>query len=183
MFTILHISDLHRSPTDPIENSTLLGSLLSDMDRYRTESSPIPAPDAAIVSGDVIQGVTLNFPGYADELTRQYEAAHNFLVSLADRVFGGDRSKVVIVPGNHDVCWNTAKSAMQARIEETPSRVSARSFSSDTSLRWDWETRQIFEISNKDRRIQKRSATPWISMNKGGVLRVVDQQLAVHSQR
>nr|WP_315425911.1 diguanylate cyclase [uncultured Albidiferax sp.] len=34
----------------------------------------------------------------------------------------------------------------------------------------------------KDGRIQKRSATPWISMNKGGVLRVVDQQLAVHSQ-
>ena len=39
MFTILHISDLHRSPTDPIENSTLLGSLLSDLDRYKVESA------------------------------------------------------------------------------------------------------------------------------------------------
>jgi hypothetical protein len=31
-------------------------------------------------------------------------------------------------------------------------------------------------------RIQKWSATPWISMNEGGVLGGVDQQLAVHSQ-
>lgn len=150
VFTILHISDLHRSPTDPIENSTLLGSLLSDMDRYNTESSPIPVPDAAIVSGDIIQGVTLNFAGYADELTRQYGVAYDFLSTLADRVFDGDHSKVVLIPGNHDVCWNTARSAMQAHVEATPGKLNARSFSSDTSLRWDWETRQIFEISNKD---------------------------------
>lgn len=36
--------------------------------------------------------------------------------------------------------------------------------------------------SSKDWRIQKRSATPWISMHKSGVLRVIDQQLAVHGQ-
>ena len=104
MFTILHISDLHRSPTDPIENSTLLGSLLSDLDRYKLEAKSIPAPDAAIVSGDIIKGVNLKFAGYADELTRQYDVAYNFLATLADRMFEGDRSKVVIVPGNHDVC-------------------------------------------------------------------------------
>jgi hypothetical protein len=120
------------------------------MDRYSTESMPIPAPDAAIVSGDIIQGVTLDFPGYADELTRQYDVAYSFLTTLADRVFDGDRSKVVITPGNHDVCWNTAKSAMQAHVESTPGKLNAWSFSSDTPLRWDWGTRQIFEISNKD---------------------------------
>ena len=135
MFTILHISDLHRSPTDPIENSTLLGSLLSDLDRYTIESTSIPAPDAAIVSGDIIQGVNLNFAGYADELTRQYDAAFNFLATLADRMFEGDRSKVVIVPGNHDVCWNTAKSAMHDYVETDPAKkLNARSFCSDTSL-------------------------------------------------
>lgn len=158
MFTILHISDLHRSPTDPIENSTLLGSLLADMDRYSTESSPIPAPDAAIVSGDIIQGVTLNFTGYADELTRQYDVAYDFLSTLADRLFDGDHSKVVVVPGNHDVCWNTARSAMQAYVEATPGKLNARSFSSDTSLRWDWDTRGIFEILNKDLYKQRLAA-------------------------
>ena len=32
-------------------------------------------------------------------------------------------------------------------------------------------------------RIQIRSATPVDSMNEGGVLRAVDQQFSVHSQR
>ena len=32
-------------------------------------------------------------------------------------------------------------------------------------------------------RIQIRSATPVDSMNEGGMLRTVDQQLSVHSQR
>lgn len=150
MFTILHLSDLHRSPTDPIENSTLLSSLLSDLDRYSIESTPIPVPDAAIISGDIIQGVTLGFPGYADELTKQYDVAYGFCSSLADRLFGGDRSRIVIVPGNHDVCWNTAQSAMHEHFEATLGRLNARSFSSDTLLRWDWGTRKVFEISNKE---------------------------------
>ena len=33
------------------------------------------------------------------------------------------------------------------------------------------------------RRIQTRSATPVDSVNEGGVLRAVDQQFSVHSQR
>ena len=32
-------------------------------------------------------------------------------------------------------------------------------------------------------RIQIRSATPMDSMNEGGVLRTVDQQLSIHGQR
>ena len=146
----MHISDLHRSPADPIENSTLLGSLLSDLDRYSIETTPIPPPEAAIVSGDIIQGVGLGFVDYAGELTRQYGVAYEFLSSLADRLFEGDHSKIVIIPGNHDVCWNTAKSAMREYAETNPAKVGARSFSSDTFLRWDWGTRRIFEISNND---------------------------------
>lgn len=150
MFTIMHLSDLHRSPADPIENSTLLSSLLADLDRYSIDTTPVPAPDAAIVSGDIIQGVGLGFANYAAELNRQYDVAYDFLSTLTDRFFKGDRSKVIIAPGNHDVCWNTAKSAMQEHVEATPAKVNARSFSSDTSLRWDWSARRIFEISNKD---------------------------------
>ena len=35
----------------------------------------------------------------------------------------------------------------------------------------------------ENRRIQTRSATPVDSVNEGGVLRAVDQQFSVHSQR
>lgn len=56
--SILHVSDLHRDPTNPIRNGPLLDSLQSDRRRYTTEEDPrIRPPDIIVVSGDVIQGV------------------------------------------------------------------------------------------------------------------------------
>lgn len=151
MFTLLHISDLHRSTQDPIENATLLGALLADKDRYIVETPEVSAPDAAIVSGDIIQGVTLNTPNYAAELDCQYEVAHDFLVLLADRFFAGDRSRVVIVPGNHDICWNTALGAMTELVpEDPPVKAYAELFHASSNLRWNWKTRTIFKITDPD---------------------------------
>lgn len=160
MFTILHISDLHRSLSDPIENSTLLGSLLSDQDRYSMETPVIPAPNAAIVSGDIIQGVGLGYEQYSTELDRQYNVAYEFLSELAVRMFEGDRSKIIIVPGNHDVCWNTARNAMRENSDTSPIKVNAKSFSSDELLRWDWASRQIFKITD-GHLYQKRLDAYW----------------------
>lgn len=151
MFTLLHISDLHRSPHDPIENAPLLVGLLADKDRYLVETPEVGAPDAAIVSGDIIQGVTLNTPDYAVELARQYEVAQNFLANLADRFFAGDRSRVVIVPGNHDVCWNTAHNAMTELVsEDPPIKAHAGLFQASSDFRWNWKTRTIFRITDSD---------------------------------
>lgn len=149
MFTLLHISDLHRSPHDPIENASLLGALLADLDRYLIETPKVPNPDAVIVSGDIIQGVKLGTPNYADELAKQYIVAYDFLSALADRFFCGDRSRIVIVPGNHDVCWNTAHNAMTQLVpEEPPIKAYAELFQADTNLRWDWSSRAIYTISD-----------------------------------
>ncbi|AMV48247.1 metallophosphoesterase family protein [Paraburkholderia caribensis] len=151
VFTLLHISDLHRSPHDPIENDSLLDALLADRDRYLIETPSIPAPDAAIVSGDIIQGVPLRFADYGKELKRQYEVAHDFLARLADRFFEGDRSRVVIVPGNHDVCWNTARAAMTELIPEDPQlKASPMLFQASSDMRWNWSSRTIFQISDAD---------------------------------
>jgi 3',5'-cyclic AMP phosphodiesterase CpdA len=151
LFTLLHISDLHRSPHDPIENAQLLGALLADKDRYLVETPQVSAPDAAIISGDIIQGVTLNTPDYAVELDRQYEVAHDFLVNLADRFFNGDRSRVIIVPGNHDVCWNTAYNAMTQLVpEHPPIQAHTGLFHASNDLRWNWKTRTIFKITDPD---------------------------------
>ncbi|EJM23337.1 metallophosphoesterase family protein [Pseudomonas sp. GM25] len=149
MFTLLHISDLHRSSHDPIENSSLLGALLADQDRYLIETPMVPKPDAAIVSGDIIQGVKLGTPDYANELARQYAVAYDFLCALAERFFDGDRSRIVIVPGNHDVCWNTARDAMTQLVpEDPPVAAHAELFRASSNLRWDWKTRTIFKISD-----------------------------------
>lgn len=103
MFSILHITDLHRSSTDPLSNPELLSAMLSDRDRYVVEDPPIRAPDAIVVSGDLIQGVTLGATDHAAALAAQYDVAHRFIADLTERFLGGDRSRVVIVPGNHDI--------------------------------------------------------------------------------
>ena len=45
-FSILHISDLHRSPYDPKSNGELISALISDRERYRHETPRIAAPEA-----------------------------------------------------------------------------------------------------------------------------------------
>ena len=113
-YTLLHISDLHRSPEDPIGNEALLSSLVSDFARAQTETPSFYNPDAIIVSGNVIQGALLNDPHHAHIVEEQYNVALQLLESLTDRFLDGDHTRVVIVPGNHDVEWNVAYSAMQA---------------------------------------------------------------------
>ncbi|MGE3844982.1 MAG: metallophosphoesterase [Vicinamibacterales bacterium] len=148
-FSVLHISDLHRSPSDPISNEELLSALVSDRDRYTREDPPIPAPEAIVVSGDIIQGVRLGVPDSDAALNEQYAVAFSFLDELVRRFLGGDRSRVVIVPGNHDVDWNTARAAMTPVDEANmPSNLEDALFRASSDFRWDWRTRQLFRITN-----------------------------------
>ena len=81
-FSIMHISDLHRSPRDPISNDELVSALVHDRDRYVREEPPIAAPQAIIVSGDVIQGVPLGTENFATRIEEQYAVAEEFLDEL-----------------------------------------------------------------------------------------------------
>jgi 3',5'-cyclic AMP phosphodiesterase CpdA len=148
MFSILHISDLHRSPTDPIGNEELLSSLVADRDRYLVESPPIVAPDAIVVSGDLVQGVSLDTPDWEAELVRQYDACYAFLAELTDRFVDGDRRNVVIVPGNHDVAWPVARASMD-KIDTSPRKLGSAAFGPRQDLRWDWEERQLYRICDR----------------------------------
>jgi len=150
MFSILHITDLHRSKTDPISNPELLSALLSDRDRYVVENPPIRAPDAIVISGDLIQGVTLGASDPATELAAQYEAAYLFIADLTDRFLGGDRSKVIIVPGNHDIDWNAAFAAMEEVDPATglPGLPSAL-YEPGSRYRWDWKSRRLYRIKDE----------------------------------
>src|SRR3970040_239449 len=102
--SILHISDLHRDPENPIGNKVLLSSLIRDRNRYTSGEDPrIPAPNFIIVSGDIVQGVKHGTPHARAVLDRQYEEAIAFLNALTDEFVEGDKDRVVIVPGNHAV--------------------------------------------------------------------------------
>ena len=54
----------------------------------------------------------------------QYAVANSFLTALCDRFLDGDRSRMVLIPGNHDICWNTSRLAMeQVPDAECPSNL------------------------------------------------------------
>src|SRR5437870_2400034 len=102
--SILHISDLHRNPDSPIRNDALLGSLENDRQRYTMKEDPlVRPPDIIIVSGDIIQGVPPGTIDVDEKLREQYGEALDFLGQAADLLVAGDRQRVVLVPGNHDV--------------------------------------------------------------------------------
>jgi predicted MPP superfamily phosphohydrolase len=147
--SILQISDLHRDPGNPIRNDVLLSSLENDRARYiHTDDPIIRSPDIIIVSGDVIQGV---LPGTADPATKlaeQYREALDFLGQLTDKVLAGDRRRVVIVPGNHDISACHFMDSVQ-RVDIAPGRnreMVSQLFSSESPLRWSWADFELFEI-------------------------------------
>lgn len=177
MYSILHITDLHRAKNDPISNSELLSALISDRECYERENPPIRMPDAIVVSGDVIQGVPLYQDNFEGELAAQYCVAHDFLVSLADRFLNGDRTKVIIVPGNHDIDWNVAFSSMIAvEHDSLPANIPVALFEPGSPYRWDWKKRCLYKVKD-DNLYNQRLAAFWQFFEKfysgyEGMLRV-----------
>jgi hypothetical protein len=149
VFSILHISDLHRSPRDSITNAELISALISDRQRYAQEEPAIRAPDAIVVSGDIIQGVPLGTAEATEELAKQYSTAAAFLAELTERFLGGDRSRVVIVPGNHDIDWVMSRAAMSlVAHDQVPQDLPSELHRVDTPYRWSWKTRELFQVSD-----------------------------------
>lgn len=161
MFSILHITDLHRAKGDPISNAELLSAIMSDMERYPHETPPIAPPNAIIVSGDIIQGVALNDPNFRAEISDQYDAAYDFLKDLTDRILGGDRSRVIIVPGNHDIDWNTALSSMSVvKTEDYPKDLLRALNDVQSPYRWHWKSQQLYIIRDQAE-YEKRFGAYW----------------------
>ncbi len=150
-FSIMHISDLHRCPRDSISNDELISALVRDRARYVREEPSIRVPEAIVVSGDLVRGVPLGTEDYANKIEEQYFVAEEFLDELVRRFLEGDRSRLILVPGNHDVDWNTAFSALApVPDEEIPGDLRAELHAEDSLLRWDWKTRTLYRIADPD---------------------------------
>ena len=149
MFTILHISDLHRSTKEPADNNSLLAALLADSDRYAGESPRIPPLGAIVVSGDLIQGAGICASNWERSIKDQYEVAECFLAALCDRFLDGDRSRMVLTAGNHDVCWNTSRQAMERVPEEDfPGDLYEALIEPESRYRWSWSNHALFCIKD-----------------------------------
>lgn len=152
-FSILHLSDLHRDVADELETGALLDSLERDLARYTHETPPITAPSLCVVTGDMVFGASPDAPAPDDELARQYAQTLEFLVGLAERFFGGDRERVVILPGNHDVSLPGAMASM-APVPMPPDAQGRAAlvkelFGPRPKLRWSWRDLGFFRIADE----------------------------------
>ena len=155
--SILHVSDLHRDPKNEVKNKSLLLSLEQDRDRYRMETPRIPDPNLIVASGDIIHGVGYGAADAEGELQRQYDQAADFLAELADRFVSGNRERVVIIPGNHDVSFYHAHLSMK-KIEVdlasdkglTAATTMAKRLCADANpVRWTWREFCFYEVNNR----------------------------------
>jgi Calcineurin-like phosphoesterase len=149
LFTILQLSDLHRAANEPFSNEEIMSSLVADVSRYPSERPPISKPEAIIVSGDLVQGLPLRATAYPAGLVAQYEVALELLKRLAETFVGGDHSKLVMIPGNHDVDFNQSLASM-AKIKVRKENVKGLLFSNapDNPHRWNWNDGKVYKIAN-----------------------------------
>ena len=147
MPTLLHISDLHRTSGPRFGNDELLAAIASDATRWSQEG--IPNPDLIVVSGDVIQGASATDPDPDSEIAAQYSEASSFLHQLTEEFVGSDPSRVVIVPGNHDVHRRRARDAMMP-LASCPNGIATKATQATSNLRWNWHDQTAYEIVDPD---------------------------------
>ena len=145
MPTILHISDLHRTSDPRLNNDELLAAIFSDATRWEGEG--IPWPDLIVVSGDVVQGVPADTQEPDSAIAAQYAEATDFLEKLGAKFVDSDRSRIIIVPGNHDVNWSRARRAMNL-FEPCPDDIAQVALQVDSNVRWNWREQKAYRIND-----------------------------------
>lgn len=140
-YSILHISDLHKGENNDFNH--LFASLCNDADSYDKE---IPKPEIIVVSGDLAEGA--NGEGADLKIIKQYEEVETFLNLLVDYFLGGDKSRIIIVPGNHDLYRGATISSMMPIPEEIRESAKEMYFKGDSQTRWNWDDYQFYRIHN-----------------------------------
>lgn len=145
--SILQISDIHKPKNGDYEH--LYQSLVEDCDRYVNEEG-IEKPNFVVVCGDLING------GAVDEIRLQYADVLKFLNKLCDYFLNGDKNRMFIVPGNHDVDWNASKESMHClnwdNIKDSEKRKEIVEYirtDFNQDFRWDWNDFNVYRIDDK----------------------------------
>lgn len=114
--TILHVSDLHWSPSRHTDLKIVVDALLVDIERLRLEQSI--TPDLIIFSGDLAQG--------GDEIS-WLEGGYENLIQPLMRQTGLSANQVFLAPGNHDISREdvrkipTIQDGLRAKLVDTDS--------------------------------------------------------------
>lgn len=148
-YTILHISDLHKEKSSDYDN--LYASLCTDCEQYT--SGGIEKPSIIVVSGDLVEGSKKDDIDEAKaEIKQQYDEVTAFLSKLVDFFLGGDRSRIIIVPGNHDVCRAiSSKSMLPETVNGTKDIRTKRDDMLKGNTRWSWDDLSFYSINDHER--------------------------------
>jgi len=148
-YSILHISDLHKPENCNLNN--LFYSLQRDCEAYTGEG--ICRPEIIVVSGDLVEG---SKDADAENIIKaQYIEAGKFLAQLTDYFLDGDRSRMIIVPGNHDYCYTVSKDSMTLSVEEKLNEDYKQFKEANHQVRWSWKERRYYHITNWERYAQR----------------------------
>lgn len=143
-YTILHLSDLHKSAEDSYED--LLESLRVDCDSYIHEG--IKKPEIIVVSGDIIEGAV--GPNADEIIIKQYAEAAIFLQELTNFFLDGDKSRLIIVPGNHDVCRGLCEEACLPSTNDRSEDYKVFK-NGGGNIRWSWKNFSFYTIADRDK--------------------------------
>jgi predicted phosphodiesterase len=138
IISIMHISDLHKSPQDCYDN--LYQSLIDDYNDY-INNKKIQKPTIIVVSGDIIKG------GNPDEISVQYKEVKLFLEKLTDFFLSGDKNHIIIVPGNHDIDWNISRKSMTKIPNNKENIIKLKN--GNQKIRWSWDDFSFYMISDE----------------------------------
>ena len=83
------------------------------------------------------------------EVDAQYREVGDFLEELSEEFLDGNRSRMVIVPGNHDVHWRRSLDGMKP-IDPCPDGIATKALRPISGLRWRWADRHAYEISDHE---------------------------------
>jgi len=155
--SILIFSDFHSKLFAVDTNPSLLSSIKSDNQRYPSENPPITPPELLIVCGDIVHGTgdLDDFDAGILEITEQYKKAQEFLDKLCEEMFDGDKNKIIVVPGNHDISWPHSIRSMEKT--EYQSKYVKHLKTPEQNIRWSWDEQSFFEITNFEQYNQRMS--------------------------
>ena len=145
-YTILHISDLHKSKDDSYAD--LFESLRKDSESYVQQG--IKLPEIIVISGDIVEGAKDDDPKPDKTIKEQYKEAEEFLTSMCDFFLGGEKRRLIMVPGNHDLNRPYSKNVMTPSMKDR--KVDYQDYKAgDPSLRWSWDDFSFLTISDRER--------------------------------
>ena len=84
-------------------------------------------------------------------MEKQYEQAFGFLDELSQKLLSGNKDRVVIVPGNHDIFWPSSKASMNHLVEvEDYAKQYERINKVDSEIRWSWSDISFYGIKDEN---------------------------------